>query len=70
MSMPDYYKILGVARNATQAEIQKAYRALLRKYHPDINPGNKQAEEKTKEINPCCFLRAVIYECGVKISES
>ncbi len=47
----DYYKILGVSRNATQEEINKAYRKLAKKYHPDFNPGNKEAEEKFKEIN-------------------
>ncbi len=47
----DYYKILGVPRNATQEEIKKAYRRLALKYHPDRNKGNKEAEEKFKEIN-------------------
>ncbi len=47
----DYYKILGVPRNATQEEIKKAYRRLAMKYHPDKNKGNKEAEEKFKEIN-------------------
>ena len=48
---PDYYKTLGVGKNATDEEIKKAYRKLARQYHPDRNPGNKQAEEKFKEIS-------------------
>ncbi|BCL78738.1 molecular chaperone DnaJ [Ktedonobacteria bacterium brp13] len=47
----DYYKILGVNKNASQKEIQTAYRKLARKFHPDVNPGDKAAEEKFKEIN-------------------
>jgi len=46
----DYYEILGVARAAKEEEIKKAYRKLARKYHPDLNPNNKQAEEKFKEV--------------------
>jgi curved DNA-binding protein CbpA len=47
----DLYEILGVDRNATEEEIKKAYRRLAKKYHPDLNPGDKEAEQKFKEIN-------------------
>lgn len=47
----DYYKILGVSRNADQKEIKAAYRRLARKYHPDVNPNNGEAAEKFKEIS-------------------
>lgn len=51
MEYKDYYKILGVNRNAEEKEIKKAYRKLARQYHPDVNPGDKAAEEHFKDIN-------------------
>jgi molecular chaperone DnaJ len=51
MAERDYYQLLGVNRSVSQEDIRKAYRKLARKYHPDINPGNKDAENKFKEIS-------------------
>ncbi|MBI1227378.1 MAG: DnaJ domain-containing protein [Bacteroidetes bacterium] len=51
MEFIDYYKILGVDKNATDAEIKKAFRKLARKLHPDLNPNDKDAERKFKELN-------------------
>jgi len=51
MAFIDYYKILGIDKTATDKEIKKAYRKLARKYHPDVNPDDKIAEKKFKEIN-------------------
>jgi len=47
----DYYEILGIDRKASQDDVKKAYRKLARKYHPDLNPGDKSAEQKFKELN-------------------
>ena len=54
--MTDYYKVLGVDCKASQEEIKKAYRVLAKQYHPDCNPGNKEAEDRFKTINEA-------YEC-------
>jgi len=51
MEYKDYYKILGVERNFTNDQIKRAYRQLAKKYHPDLHPGDKKAEDKFKEIN-------------------
>jgi len=51
MKFIDYYKILGIKKNATEKEIKSAYRKLARKYHPDLNPDDKEAEQKFKQIN-------------------
>jgi len=51
MEFRDYYKVLGVERTASEADIKSAFRKLARKHHPDVNPGNKDAEKQFKEIN-------------------
>ena len=51
MNFIDYYQILGIPKDASEADIKKAYRKLARKYHPDINPNDKEAERKFKEAN-------------------
>src|SRR5512138_3562184 len=51
MDFKDYYEILGVSPSASKKDIQQTYRQLARKYHPDVNPGNKETEEKFKAIN-------------------
>src|SRR6266498_5405474 len=50
MVQEDYYGILGVPRTAKEADIKKAYRRLARKHHPDVNPGDKRAEERFKKV--------------------
>jgi len=50
MSKRDYYEVLGISKDATKDDIKKAYRTLARKYHPDVNQGSKEAEEKFKEV--------------------
>ena len=47
----DYYEVLGVSRDADEAALKKAYRVLAKKYHPDANPGDKEAEQKFKEAS-------------------
>ncbi|WP_057939421.1 DnaJ C-terminal domain-containing protein [Algoriphagus resistens] len=51
MAFIDYYSILGIDKSASEADIKKAYRKLARKYHPDVNPDDKEAERKFKEVN-------------------
>jgi len=51
MSKRDFYDVLGVSRNATADELKKAYRTLAKKYHPDQNQGDKEAEQRFKELN-------------------
>ncbi len=51
MEFIDYYKTLGISKTATDKEIKAAYRKMARKYHPDVNPGDKESEKKFKEIN-------------------
>lgn len=50
MAAKDFYNVLGVSKTASEAEIKKTYRTLAKKYHPDMNPGNKEAEDKFKEV--------------------
>ncbi|MBA6314793.1 DnaJ C-terminal domain-containing protein [Cellulophaga baltica] len=51
MEFIDYYKVLGISKNATEGDIKKAYRKLARKHHPDLNPDNEEAEKNFKKIN-------------------
>ena len=52
----DYYEVLGLKKGASEDEIKKAFRKMAMKYHPDRNPGDKEAEEKFKEVNPDLVL--------------
>ena len=47
----DFYEVLGLSKGASEEEIKKAYRKLAKQYHPDLNPGDKEAEAKFKEVN-------------------
>ena len=58
MEFIDYYKILEISITASQDEIKKAYRKLARKYHPDLNPNDKEAEKRFKEINEAKEVRS------------
>ncbi len=51
MAKADYYKVLGISQGASEEEVKKAYRKLARKYHPDLNPGNREAETRFKEVS-------------------
>src|SRR2546423_14248452 len=51
MDYVDYYKVLGINKNATTDEIKKAYRKLARKFHPDLNPNDKEANKKFQQVN-------------------
>src|SRR5690349_3366600 len=51
MEFIDYYKILGIEKNASEEDIKKAYRKLARKHHPDLNPNDKEAHKKFQQIN-------------------
>lgn len=69
------YSVLGIHNSASKDEIRKAYRTLARKYHPDSNPGNKEAEEKFKEINDAYVIlsddkKKEQYDCDASMKAS
>ena len=69
MAKHDYYKVLDVARNSSEADIKKSYRRLAMKYHPDRNPGDKEAEEKFKEAKEAYEIlsdaqKRAVYDAG------
>ena len=56
----DYYEVLGVPKNASDADIKKAFRTLAKKYHPDMHPGDKECEEKFKEAQEAYAVNSMI----------
>ena len=63
----DYYEVLGVDKNADDAAIKKAYRVLAKKYHPDMNPGDKEAEQKFKEASEAYAVLCVPEQTVVQV---
>ena len=67
MAKRDYYEVLGVGRDADAKAIKRAYRKLAKKYHPDMNPGDKQAEQKFKEVTEDVYKRQALSATGSRI---